>query len=464
MAYTGSIDLNIASILPEANRDESLFATTFKGGILLPYSGTAASANHGFAVLLKRLTELSGSRGAVIQDILSYAFDQGDLEIVNRNASGFSLRSGREVGQQEADRYIDALWSIGIDANTLRDNAKELYASYRTWGFAVLMCELTRVGTETRMRMIAGGLDHVVLGREKMPASSGIFDSSQPKRSRNGLTAYYFPQGILNLRESVEHYAFPVYESNDPALVELSSAQGFNRFGMVLRNGKGPYGRPVDISALRHMITEAAYAIHDEQVASVITTARSLITYPIAPELEDVGGYEPEQVESGEPVAKRPTASEKAKAAADGARKSMKDNDVAFLGYEGDKPPTLINIAINRDAAYRKAIDEIAAAKIYSANRWSTDMSGASNPAAGIGSEAFSHQIALRNRTVIGSAQSMVAAIQNEALLIALPQPEFENVIHKFPDAMSQSGIGLDNPASPSNDNPDSPQNEPTDA
>lgn len=436
MATTASIALNLPTLLPEASRDDTLLKDAFKDGILLPYSGTGAAANFGMAKLLHQLTELSGSRGACIGDILAYAFDQGALEIIGRNASGFSVRENLDVSDSDANAYIDALWSIGIDANTLRQNAKDIYSSYRTTGFAALLCELTRVGGETRLKFIAGTLEHVVLGRNRLKIPGGKFDATQQQFNREGLTAYYFPNGLQNLKDSVEHYAFPVYDSSSPDLVALATAQGFNRFALILRNGKGPYGRPIDMSALRYMITEAAYAVHDEQVASVITTARSIVTYPLPEETED-SVETPEYDQDGNEIVKRKSLEERAKDHSNEVRKKLDGNDIAFLGYKGDKSPTLLNITINRDSAYRKTIDEIAQAKIYAANRWSTDMSGASNPSAGIGSEAFSSQVALRNRTVINSAQQMIATLQNEALLIALPQPQFENLIHSFPDPLA---------------------------
>ena len=151
MASTASISIRIAGVLQAASKDDRLLKDAFRDGILLPYSGTSAAANHGIASLLGELSHLSSSRGACHQDIISYAFDQEELEVIHRNESGFAIHGGRTVPAAEATAYVDALAAVGLDGWALRQNARDLYLAYRTWGFAVQLCEVTRVGDERRL-------------------------------------------------------------------------------------------------------------------------------------------------------------------------------------------------------------------------------------------------------------------------------------------------------------------------
>ena len=409
--------LQIGSILKEASKDDALLRDAFEGGKLLPYAGTSAKSNHGYARLLSELNVASPSRGACQTDILAFAFDTGDLEVRHRNRSGFVAKDSREVDAVTCERYVEALQAIGIDGHYLKSNATEVERARMTWGFGVQLCDAVRVGDEARLSMVAAGLDHVILLK---PATAG-----------GRIEALYFPHGVDNIRVSVEHYSYPVYASAAEAKADGQGVGATSRYAIVERNGRGHYGRPPDEAAMRAMLTEASYAIHDEKVSTTITTARAMITYPLPNVAERVA---PVEDEPGQP--RKLTLEEEIIAATEKARQRMKENDIGFLGYMGEVAPTLLKLDIDRDSDYRKVMAEELRGVIYGANRWSSELTGATSPAGGIGASNLPYQVAFKAYTVIAGVQSRIAALQNECISVVIDDEGFQDIIHAFADPL----------------------------
>lgn len=379
-------------LIPAAIRDSADLREVFADGTVVPYAGTSAYSAHRYIHLLDELATLSASRGSVHADLIDYAFG-GTVTVAHASPSGF-VRPGqadRVISAAEVDRYADYLEAFGVTASSLASVHRLLAADLRAVGVGFLLVTTVREAGEATVVLRVAKATHCLITEDRdAPGvmSLHVFSSPVTRRPSGGQSFQTYP-----LERAVE--------------VEGDGVT--TRAAYAVRNGTGPWGRPQDEQALTEMVTEAAYAVLDEKIAGSEVASKYVFTYPDNPG-KVVEGY---LVDEGDDESEE---DDKLDQAAATMRQVLRTETAGVFGFHGEISPGLLKMDVNRDADYRRLQMERCRDVIFSANRWATDLTGATAPSGGIGSGYLRDLIAFKDATVIGPLRERVSSVVNRAL------------------------------------------------
>ena len=384
--------LQFVNPIPEAIRDQKALGDLLEKYNIVPYFGCDEYTSHSFIGLISDLSELSPSHQACKADFKSYAFGNCANIVAKSIAGFFDEEFDDEINRDEKLQFIEWLDSLGISLTSLIDCVNELNNALLDSGNAYLMIKIVTVGSTKKVFFTP--LHYTQCGY--LATKSG-----EVKK-------------LIN----TEYWNEEWWKKKRPLLISSSNkGEAFNWDGreggplrqtvLHIRGDKGKskyYGRSPIISVLYWMFVEHQLANSSVITSSYEYTSKTLLAFEEAkPERRKGTKGSGEAFRRKMGVLRRLATNE-------GGIEDAKT--LAGVQYpHGGKPPTAIQLGVNRDTAYSQYQLDTATGLIHAVNKWDRTLTNIVTPKSNIGGNVYRDVFTIKNVSTIEPMQTFWADV-----------------------------------------------------
>lgn len=364
--------------IPEAIRDPKQLTSFLRKYSIIPYYGNAEFTSHNVLQLIADLCELSPSHTACKKDLKSWSFGN-ELDLQSKVIPGLYLKNS-DLSESERIAFASYLMSIGINLFKLLETIKITYSHLMDSGNAWLYVKETKIGNSKRF--FIDNFHFTQCAYSALDLSKVIVCTSWDEATWRKLPPKVFPVSQIG-----EPFNFKETKNTRETVIHI----------WTNKDNSDIYGRPNILSALRSLLSEYNMLDLQAKISGTEFSAKTLLAFeevdPVRITKTDKSSKDifNEQVKSLRKIA---------------TQEGEEPKSLAAMSYPfGGKPPTSIDLTMNRDTEYNRWSNEMNISAIYGVNGWSRELSGQAFVRSNVGQSILRDQFITKNLSTIKPIQ-----------------------------------------------------------
>lgn len=426
----------------------------YEGWRLVPAYGEEFKYGRAVLGLLDTLGEVSPTYRVVMRDLKQLAFGNM-VRGKRRTVAGLRLDAEESVGDEEALRWAMGLGELGLDLVKVIELSQVLKEHLTLNGNAYLRVMRSREGGVVRYGLGVVHFLHVTYGENEkgqrvLVVSQWLDDEEEMKKVGALLFVPSYKDGVLNWNK---------IGGVEQALIHLKSG---DKVGV-----SGLYDRSPVLGILPQMYTDYQMGVLSSKIAGTDLVSKKILAFEgpdpnLMPEGDDPGqmqelssrgdigvsGREGDYFKRNMILLRELTTNlGRHPAVIEGGGQS--GSSLAAIEYPfGSKPPTAIDLEINRDTAYHTFQVDRAGAVIAAELGWALELTSVKQAKATLGGNLLHDMFVLKNETTIKPMQLwyenlwlwLLDSLLSEVGRVNELGVKFENVIDEIVERFGSGG------------------------
>lgn len=356
--------ISLKNPIPEQIRDPEELSNFLKEYSIIPYFGYNDATSHSLMTLIRDLSRLSPSHQACKNDISKYAFSS-EVRLIQKPIPGLKMGIV-DLPDAEAIRWAEWLREIGITLPQIIAVTRDLYDRLADSGNAYLHIKIVRVGGTIQVSL------------NSIPYIQAAYLATKRTEQRQIIMTEKWDEGWWKIKPPTVAPASQIGRA-------FAWKGGGNMMETVVHFNNLPprtgwYGFPPTLKNMFWMFVEFSQSDLATKISNTEFVTKKIIAF------EEVN---PVRFKKGEEDDKAADFKKKMRVLKElTTNEGDFENSSSLGGIEypyGQKPPTAIDLEVNRDTEYADWVLTRASKYIYSMHGWYPQLTGMSDMKSNIG-------------------------------------------------------------------------------